>query len=110
MQTHIPEDCCIHHIDENKANNDITNLVCMTKSEHQRWHMSRITQETKNKMSISQSGKSLSEETKRKMSISLTGKNKGKIMSQEQKDKISHTKKGIPWTQARRDAQKKRGK
>ena len=34
----IPEGYEIHHIDENKANNDISNLVMMTKSEHRSFH------------------------------------------------------------------------
>lgn len=34
----IPDDCDIHHIDENPANNDISNLECLTKAEHRRKH------------------------------------------------------------------------
>ena len=34
----IPEDYEIHHIDENKDNNDISNLQLLTKSEHRRLH------------------------------------------------------------------------
>ena len=35
----IPEGYEIHHIDENKANNDIENLLCLTKSEHHQIHV-----------------------------------------------------------------------
>lgn len=34
----IPKGCQIHHIDGNKANNDISNLAIMTASGHQRLH------------------------------------------------------------------------
>lgn len=30
----IPDKCDIHHIDEDKKNNDISNLECLSKSEH----------------------------------------------------------------------------
>lgn len=32
---------CVHHIDENRTNNDPTNLVVMTKTQHQRHHARR---------------------------------------------------------------------
>lgn len=35
---HVPHGYNIHHLDENKDNNDIENLVCMTKHEHHMWH------------------------------------------------------------------------
>lgn len=38
-QTEIPEDWIIHHEDGNKLNNEIWNLVPMTKSEHAAIHM-----------------------------------------------------------------------
>ena len=34
----IPEGFDIHHVDFNKENNDISNLVCLTKHEHQLLH------------------------------------------------------------------------
>lgn len=34
----IPEGYCLHHIDENKFNNDINNLALMTKSLHAKHH------------------------------------------------------------------------
>lgn len=38
----IPEGCQIHHIDGNKANNDLSNLAIMTASGHQRLHGKEI--------------------------------------------------------------------
>lgn len=34
----VPEGCVIHHLDWNKANNNINNLVCLTVLEHERVH------------------------------------------------------------------------
>ncbi|KRM61040.1 hypothetical protein FC26_GL002256 [Paucilactobacillus vaccinostercus DSM 20634] len=34
----IPKGYQIHHYDENKDHNDISNLMCMTKHEHHMWH------------------------------------------------------------------------
>ena len=69
MQHPVPDDCCIHHLDGNKLNNDITNLVCMTKSEHSRWHNKgrTHTEEAKRKMK-----KALSEERKQDISKTMT--------------------------------------
>lgn len=38
-QTELPSDWIIHHVDGNKLNNEIWNLVPMTKSEHAAIHM-----------------------------------------------------------------------
>ena len=60
------KDYDIHHIDKNKLNNSLSNLVYFTKSEHAKIHSN---------------GKTLSEETKQKLSKSHKGKtssNKGK--------------------------------
>lgn len=35
----------IHHKDENKDNNEIENLMCMTRKEHMRWHAENISEE-----------------------------------------------------------------
>ena len=34
----LKEEECIHHIDFNKYNNDISNLCLMTNKEHSHWH------------------------------------------------------------------------
>ena len=71
------KDYDIHHIDENKMNNSLSNLVYLTKSEHTTLH---------------KKGKTLSEDTKRKISESERGRTspmKGKILSEEAKKKIS---------------------
>lgn len=36
--TEIPKGFCVHHIDENKTNNELTNLALMTTSAHMRLH------------------------------------------------------------------------
>lgn len=35
----IPEDCEIHHLDGNRKNNDISNLVCIEKWRHHAMHI-----------------------------------------------------------------------
>jgi len=72
MEVEVPFDdegrrCVIHHLDQNPSNNDIHNLVCMTKSEHQRWHMNNMTDEHRLKLCISKKGKKLSKEHKDKI-------------------------------------------
>ena len=110
MHTHVgykPE-YVIHHLDHNKMNNSLSNLVYLTKSEHSKIHgkeafkgkhhsleskkkLSEInkgnknmlgkhhTEESKKKMSEAAKGKTLSEETKRKIGEASKGKNKDKI-------------------------------
>ena len=34
----VPAGCVVHHLDWNKSNNEISNLVCVTVSEHERIH------------------------------------------------------------------------
>lgn len=34
----VPQGCVIHHLDWNKANNNINNLICVTIEEHERIH------------------------------------------------------------------------
>ena len=78
----IPEGYHIHHQDEDKSNNDISNLQCVTRSEHMKIH--RI-------------GKKLTDETKQKLSdINLGNKrNLGKIHTDEAKFKMSESHLGI---------------
>ena len=69
----------IHHIDENKLNNNINNLIYLTRSEHTSLHMKGKqvyhSIETRNKISESLKGHTHSEESKRKMSEVKKGKN-----------------------------------
>ena len=60
----------IHHLDENKFNNSLSNLVYLTPSEHTKLHMKGkiLSPETKRKMS--EAKKNMSDETKRKLSDS----------------------------------------
>lgn len=37
----VPSDCCIHHIDGNPFNNDISNLECVTRKEHLAGHFKK---------------------------------------------------------------------
>ena len=71
----------IHHLDENKLNNSLSNLVYLTHSEHAKIHSN---------------GKILSEETKRKMSEAHKGNKSmlGKHHSEDAKRKISESLKG----------------
>ena len=39
----------IHHLDENKLNNSLSNLVYLTKSEHAKIHVKNMSEETKKK-------------------------------------------------------------
>lgn len=41
----IPKGHEIHHKDENKDNNDVDNLMCMTRKEHLKWHAENISDE-----------------------------------------------------------------
>ena len=74
MHTHIgyKKGYDIHHIDENKMNNSLENLVYLTHSEHSKLHNKGkiLSNEAKIKLSIAHKRENLSEETIRKMSDS----------------------------------------
>ena len=38
----VPKKHEVHHLDENKDNNEIDNLLCMTKADHLKWHSENI--------------------------------------------------------------------
>ena len=82
----------IHHLDENKLNNSLSNLVYLTHSEHNIIHKKgkTLSKETKQKIGKGNKGKTLSKETKQKLSVAL----KGKHHSEEKKRKIRETSKG----------------
>lgn len=46
----VPEGHHIHHIDRDKANNEIENLQCMTSSEHNRVHAALMTDERREQL------------------------------------------------------------
>lgn len=109
VHTHIgyKEGYDIHHLDENKFNNSLSNLVYLTRSEHRKIHNENRSEETKRKLSEAAKRRKLSEEAKQKISKSLTGKklseetkrkmseaNKGKKLSEETKKKIGESLKG----------------
>ena len=79
----------IHHLDGNKMNNSLSNLVYLTKSEHTKLH---------NKGNKYFFGKSHSSETKQKMSEAKKGEKNplyGKQLSEETKRKMSESHKGL---------------
>ena len=82
-QCEIPEGYEVHHIDGNKLNNSISNLMLLTEEEHHRLHMDE---------------QHLKEETRKKMSESKKGNTNmlGKKHTEETKKKISKTKSGTP--------------
>ena len=80
----------IHHKDENKLNNRISNLELVTRLEHQRIHHKnkKLSEEHKRKLSESHKGLTVSDETKKKMSES----HKGKTLSYEDRLRISKSR------------------
>ena len=71
----IPKGNVVHHVDEDKLNNDLSNLVCMTRGDHASLHhKSHITEETKAKISAANLGKKRTEKHKANMSASSTQK------------------------------------
>ena len=59
------KDYDIHHLDENKMNNSLSNLVYLTKSEHAKIHAKNMSEETKQKLSKSHKGKTSGNKGKR---------------------------------------------
>ena len=86
VHTHLgyKKDYDIHHLDENKLNNSLSNLIYLTRSEHAKIHSN---------------GKILSEETKKKIGEAKKG-NKymlGKHHTEETKQKMREAMKGKIW-------------
>ena len=109
VHTHVcyQKGLVIHHLDENKFNNSLSNLVYLTRSEHAKIHGKNMSEETKHKIGESKKGeknpnflktgenhpmfgKHHTEEAKRKISEA----SKGKKHSEETKRKISESAKG----------------
>ena len=92
----------IHHLDGNKLNNSLSNLVYLTQNEHVSIHNhdrkgKTFSEEHKKKLSEAQKGKQLSEEARKNISESKKGaKNPmyGKHLSEEAKRKMSVSLKG----------------
>ena len=78
-------DYVVHHLDENKLNNRLSNLVYLTKAEHSRLH---------SRGKAYMLGKNLSMETRAKISMSLTGRE----FSKEHREHISKSGKGRHYT------------
>ena len=76
----------IHHIDGNKLNNSVSNLMWVTNEEHSAMHRDRTS-----RVYV------YTEETRKKMSISAKNK---PPMSDETKRKISEARKGVPQTES----------
>ena len=91
VHTHLgyKKGLAIHHLDENKLNNSLSNLVYLTPSEHMKIHSETrvFSEETKKKMSEVKSGE-------RNGMFGKTPWNKGRTLSEETKQKMSNAKKG----------------
>lgn len=73
-QIKLPDNIVIHHEDGNKLNNEIWNLIPMTKAEHTRLHaVKEIPQNIRDKISKTLKGHEVSEETKTKISETKKG-------------------------------------
>lgn len=89
----------IHHIDENKLNNSLKNLVYLTRNEHTKIHHKgennsfygkHHSDEAKKKIGEANKGRTFSEEWKKKLSEAA----KGRIFSEDHKRKLSAANKG----------------
>ena len=63
----------IHHLDHNKINNSLSNLVYLTRSEHAKIHGENMSEETKLKIGKASKGRRRSEEWKKKLSAARKG-------------------------------------
>ena len=93
-QITLPSNIVIHHCDHNKLNNNIWNLIPMTREEHTAYHSQflEFSEETRAKMSKAHKGKKLSETHIQMLKERFSGKgnpNYGKKTSKETKQKIS---------------------
>ena len=105
----IPENYCIHHIDFNRSNNDISNLELITREEHNKLHaldsnLGKYNRSPEHKKAISEFAKNKPEEMRNKFIYNRIGKepyNKGvKLTNEEarQKMKLAQTgKKNSRW-------------
>lgn len=72
----LPSNIIIHHLDGNKQNNEIWNLIPLTNEEHSRLHHTgvKFTEERCKKISEAKKGGIMSEESKQKMREAKLGK------------------------------------
>ncbi len=82
----------IHHLDENKLNNSLSNLVYLTHAEHSSLHKKgkKRSDEAKAKIAAAKKGKPTSDEARAKIAASM----KGKKRSKETRAKLSAANKG----------------
>lgn len=110
METPVPEGCCIHHVNGDKLDNRIENLVCMTEQDHICWHANHRTYPIWN-LGIKMDEEWLVKrrDSQKKLWEDPEYRNKmvkaheGFKMPSEQKEKISNSNKK-PWSEARRKA------
>lgn len=83
----------VHHLDQNKQNNDVSNLVAMDCGQHRRLHMNGNTyakgkknDQWKRKISISKIGFKHSEQTKAKISAANLGRKHTEQAKQKMRD------------------------
>lgn len=109
-QIKLPDHIVIHHEDGNKLNNEIWNLIPMTKAEHTRLHaVKEIPQNIRDKISKTLKGHEVSEATKQRISKTKQGRvysKKGKQNMSKSRNtsgfycvstKPSSTKQGFSW-------------
>lgn len=108
----------VHHLDRNKENNTVENLVCMTKADHQCFHNKtrEISDETKERLRNLRKGTKLSDEHKKKIGEASKGRfvsketrekrrlaNIGKVMSIESRIKMSVAHSGMKLSENAKD-------
>lgn len=95
-----PEELRVHHVDEDKGNNDPTNIVAIHHPCHMKLHHTgkHVSEETRRKLADAQRGKRHSAETRRK--ISEAGR--GRIVSAETRAKMSAAHTGKPHPRKKR--------
>lgn len=89
LKEEFPESIHIHHVDGDKTNNEIWNLIPISHGEHAALHRKgkKMSEENKKALSKANKGRKLTDEHKHKLSISHLGN----VRSNEEKKKISKT-------------------
>ena len=86
----VPEGCQIHHRDKNKLNNNLSNLICLNKKEHNALHKD---EETNKRRSQKLKGHKVSEATRMKIrNANLNNTNAlGHIVTEQAKQRMSQS-------------------